>query len=73
MMYIPISERAKIAATALIPLLKAFQAELGTERANEIALREKAAQKAEEKHGVEIDRREMSLITPNEQPEQEKE
>jgi len=43
------------------------------ERANEIALREKAARKAEEKHEVEIDRREMSLITPNEQPEQEKE
>jgi hypothetical protein len=36
-MDVSILEQAKIQAQVLVPLLKAFQAELGTERANEIA------------------------------------
>jgi len=40
------------------------------ERAEEIALRKRAKAAAEAKFGVAIDEREMSLITPNEQPDQ---
>lgn len=36
-MDIPFIEQAKIQAQVLVPLIKAFQAELGEERANEIA------------------------------------
>jgi hypothetical protein len=38
------------------------------ERAEEIAIRKKARADMEVKHGVEIDEREMSMLTPNEQP-----
>lgn len=39
------------------------------ERAREIALRKLAAKRASELYGVEIDEREMSMLTPNEQPD----
>ena len=42
-------------------------------RAEEVALQELAAQAAEAKYGVAIDRRKMSMLTPNEQPEQNQE
>ena len=38
-MDVPVIEQAKIQARVLVPLLKAFQAELGEERANAIASR----------------------------------
>lgn len=38
------------------------------ERAEEVALRKLAAKNASEKYGVEIDYREMSMLTPNELP-----
>ena len=39
------------------------------ERAAEVALRKLAAKAAADKYGVEIDEREMSMLTPNEQPD----
>ena len=51
-MSVSILEQAKIQAQVLVPLLKAFQAEVGTERANEIA--RKALQSWAYKMGQEI-------------------
>lgn len=39
------------------------------ERAEEIAMRKLAAKRASEKYGVEIEDRDMAMMTPNEQPE----
>ena len=43
------------------------------QRAKEIALRKMAKMEAEALYGVEIDDREMSMLTPNEQPQQDAE
>jgi len=39
------------------------------ERAEDIAMRKMAKKAAEEKYGIEIDDREMSMLTPNDQPD----